>query len=599
MDKILRELARLAHLPVEKIQPEMDLYEDLGLDSLDVTELVVILEKEFGHTATFESLRTVQDICNVAIGRKVFQLHEDIDRRKIKRWQGPRKALRMPEGETLMEVFIRSCKERGNEAAAVDSETLISYTRLLSLTIGLAEEFRKVKGTRIGVMLPSSTNWLVILCALWLAKKVPVMLNWSLGPRHLKEVCELAELKTIFSAGPFIKHLPYEVPFEVQLIENFLSKIRSAEKLAALKIARQSAEELLQHFQLKNLSSKEAAVLLFTSGTEDKPKGVPLSHQNILSNQRSALQAVHLSSEDVMLGILPPFHIFGFSLTHIFPILSGLRVVLTPQLLDFKGHSASMARYQATLLCSTPTFLRILLDTATEEEKKSVRLAIVGAEKAPSYLREKAAPIQILEGYGLTECSPILTLQRDEKSTGVGLPLPGVEIAVVHPDTHDFLSAGEVGMVVAHGPNVFEGYLPNGKKPFFERDKKRWFITGDLGKLDKGSLILMGRQSRSLKIGGELISLTMVEHLLIDALHDPELLLALTFREDPPHHPHLILVTNQPLDLQEINTHIRELGLSNLYRIQEIIHLATFPLLPNGKIDYRKIDELSIRRQAS
>ncbi len=602
MDKILQELARLAHLPIEKIRPEMDLYEDLGLDSLDVTELVVILEKDFGHTATFENLRTVQDLCNVAIGRKVFQLHEDIHRRKVKRWQDQRKALGMPKGETLMEVFIRSCKERGDEAAAVDPETLMSYTRLLSLTVGLAEEFRKVKGERMGLMLPSSTNWLVVLCALWLAKKVPVMLNWSLGPRHLKEVCELAELSTIFSSGSFLKHLPYELPPEVVAkvisIENFL-KLGSSEKLAALEVTRQSAEEIMLHFQLKNLSSEDVAVLLFTSGTEDQPKGVPLSHRNILSNQRSALQAVRLSSEDVMLGILPPFHIFGFSLTHIFPVLAGLRVVLNPQLLDFKGHSASMARYQATLLCSTPTFLRILLDTATPEEKKSVRLAIVGAEKAPGYLREKAAPIKILEGYGLTECSPILTLQKDEKSIGVGLPLPGVEIAIVHPDSHDFLPAGEVGMVVASGPNVFSGYLHKGKNPFFQHDNKRWFITGDLGKLEKGSLILLGRQSRSLKIGGELISLTMVEHLLIDALHNPQLLLALTFREDPPHHPHLILVTNQLLDLHEINAHIRELGLSNLYRIQEIIHLSTFPLLPNGKIDYRKVDELSLRRQAS
>lgn len=370
MDQILRELARLSHVSIEKIQPEMDLYEDLGLDSLDVTELVVILEKDFGHAATFENLRTVQDVCNVARGRKVFQLHEDIDQRKVKRWRGNRKPLAMPIGETLVEVFIRSCKERGDEAAAADPETLMTYTRLLSLAIGLAEEFRKIKDERIGVMLPSSTNWLVVVGALWLAQKVPVMLNWSLGPRHLKEVCELADLNIVFSAGPFLKHLPYELPFEAESIESFL-KLGPHEKLSALKLTRRSAEDILHHFQLKKLSPEETAILLFTSGTEDKPKGVPLSHRNILSNERAALQAVSLSSEDVMLGILPPFHIFGFSLTHIFPILAGLRVVLNPQLLDFKGHSASMLRYQATILCSTPTFLRILLDTATGEEKKA------------------------------------------------------------------------------------------------------------------------------------------------------------------------------------------------------------------------------------
>lgn len=592
MDKILQELARLSRFPVEKIRPEMDLYEELGLDSLDVTELVVLLEKDYGYTAIFENLRTVQDICRVAEGGKVFQLHQDIDKRKIERWRGERKALKIPRGKTMAEVFIRSCKDRGDEAAVVDPETLMSYTRLLSLAIGLAQQFRKIKEERIGVLLPSSANWLVVIFALWLAKKVPVMLNWSLGPRHLSEVSQLAGLKTVLSSKLFLKHLPYEVPLEVTFIEKF--RIEASEKLSALELARQSAEELLHHFQL--LSSDDIAVLLFTSGTEDKPKGVPLSHGNILSNQRAALSAVSLSSQDVMLGILPPFHIFGFSLTHIFPVLSGLRAIFQPQLLDFKGHSALMARYQATLLCTTPTFLRILLDTASQEEKKSIRLAIVGAEKAPSYLRKKAAPIEVLEGYGLTECSPILTLQREERSIGVGPPLPTVEIAIMHPDSHAFLPPGEVGLVVASGPNIFAGYLPKGKNPFFLHDHKRWFITGDLGKIERGSLILLGRQSRSLKIGGELISLTMVEHLLLEALQDPQLLLAVTFRENPPHHPHLILVANQPLDVHAINAHIRELGLSNLYRIQEVIHVATFPLLPNGKIDYRKVDELSLKR---
>ncbi|MBS0616254.1 MAG: AMP-binding protein [Verrucomicrobia bacterium] len=593
MDKILSELSRLSHLPLEKIKSEMDLYEDLGLDSLDVTELVVFIEKNYGHAAVFENLRTVQDILSTAEGRKVFQPHAEIDRRTLKKWQGRRKPLGI-KGDTLTEAFLRSCTERKDEAAAVDPETLMTYTRLLSLSIGMAEQLRKIPQKHIGVLLPSTTRWLALLFGLWLAKKVPVMLNWSLGPRHLKEVGQLADLRVVLSAQSFLKAIPFEVPLPVTFIDGL--KISAAEKLKAVELSRLKYEELIDHFQLQDLSADDVAALLFTSGTEDLPKGVPLSHRNILSNQKSALSAITLDSSDSMLGILPPFHIFGFSLTHIFPILAGLRVILSPHLLDFKGHSTLLDRYEATLVCSTPTFLRLLLETASEEERKSVRLAIVGAEKAPGFLREKAPYLTILEGYGLTECSPILTLQKEESSLGVGPPIPGVEIGIIHPDSRMFLFSGEVGMVVAAGPNIFAGYLKNGKEPFFMHQDKRWFITGDLGKIEKGSLVLMGRQSRSLKIGGELICLSMIEHLLIDAFKDPKLLLALTFRENPLHHPQLILVTNQSLDLQTVNSLIRELGLSNLFHMHEIIHLEQFPLLPSGKIDYRKIDELSLKR---
>ena len=269
--------------------------------------------------------------------------------------------------------------------------------------------------------------------------------------------------------------------------------------------------------------SDPAVVLLFTSGTESMPKGVPLSQQNILSNLRAALKAVEAFSDDVIYGILPPFHSFGFTVSGILGLLSGVRVFYFPNPTDGTKLARNFARWHVTIMCGAPTFIKGMLKAATAEDIRTMRLCVTGAEKAPPELFKMLAdlgkPGILMEGYGITECSPVLTMNPpDSDSKGVGKALPGIELCVVHPETEKLLPIGERGLILAKGPNVFNGYLnPGLSSPFATINGERWYKTGDLGYLDdKGFLTLSGRMKRFVKIGGEMVSLASLEEALLE-----------------------------------------------------------------------------------
>jgi long-chain-fatty-acid--[acyl-carrier-protein] ligase len=260
------------------------------------------------------------------------------------------------------------------------------------------------------------------------------------------------------------------------------------------------------------------AVILFTSGSEKAPKAVPLTHRNILSNQRGALAVLGATRRDVVLGFLPVFHSFGFTMTGLLPLLAGVRVLHHPDPTDASGLARKIAAYKPTLLVGTPTFVGHILERARPGELDSLRLIIVGAEKCPPGLFEKCRQVapraQLLEGYGVTECSPVVAVNRPEANRPgtVGQPLPGVDVRVVDVETGGVLPPGKMGILLVSGPSVFPGYLGEETSPFVERDGKRWYVTGDLAEIDAdGFIYFRGRLKRFLKAGGEMISLPALE----------------------------------------------------------------------------------------
>lgn len=582
-DIVFKELRRLSNH--EEINEEMDLYEDLGLDSLDVTELLVFLEKEFHESTHFDELRAVKDVVNAAQGvHRHVPPFSEIQEQQKKGWISERPPLAFAEGESIPEVFLRSVDRMGSAAAVVDPQGVLSYTRLKTVVMGLVEFFENLPGKNVGVMLPPLSNTMAVILALMIAKKVPALLNWTLGNRHLEEVIEGAQIEAVITAAPLIQSLGYQLSDQlvrkIVLIEEIKNEITTAHRARGILQTRKSTEELLK--EMGPIDPDSVAVLLFTSGTEKSPKGVPLTHRNLLSNQKSAVQSLDLNKTDVILGILPSFHVFGFSLTQLMPILIGCRTIFNPALLDLATVSRLIHEYGASIVCSVPTFLQALLALNKSAELASVRHFIVGAEKTPPSLRS-ALQGKLVEGYGLTECSPLVTLNRTGESTqGVGAPIDGVEVRVLHPETHTPCSGQ--GVIAIAGDNVFKGYT-NAPAPFIELEGKQWFVTGDLGEMQEGVLLLQGRLSRTIKKGGELISLPAIEQSLLEAFPDSSLaVIALEER--------LILCSNSFLSIERVNDALRGQGWSNLVKIESVQLLERLPLSSTGKVDYRALQSM-------
>jgi len=580
---VVQELMRLSKKQV--ITEEMDLYEDLSLDSLDVTEILVFLEKTFHQKAQFNALRTVQHVIMAAQGIQPGVPSQDfIFEKRKKGWAKERPGIEFAEGRSIPEVFLRSCDRMGNALAAVDPRDALSYTRMKTTVVGLVELLEKLPGKNIGILLPSLCETVSIVLALMMARKVPAMLNWTLGNRHMEEVTTQAGIEAIITIGPMLNTIGYELSDvlidKIVLFDEIKGEITTAHREKGIARTRLKTDELLQ--ELGNPDPHDTAVLLFTSGTEKAPKGVPLTHHNLISNIKSAIEHLGFTSQDVLFGILPPFHVFGFSFTHLLPLMIGCRVVFNPLLLELTTVIRLINDYQVTMICTAPTFLKALVAMAKPGELDSIRSFIVGAEKAPPSLREQLPKTsQLLEGYGMTECSPLVALNHlGDPNLGVGFPVKDVKIQLVDPETHQMISGG-VGLIAVKGPNVFKGYL-SGALPFITLQGEPWFLTGDLGRIEKGALHLIGRLSRTIKIGGELISFPALEQTLQIAY--PGVQVAIV-----AHETQLILYANQRLDLSEVNQALKHQGWSNLVRIKEVRFLEQLPLTSTGKIDYKKL----------
>lgn len=597
-EMVLKELERLSGRSRLHISPEMHLYEDLGLDSLDVTEILVFLDHQFGQQPLFEGMRTVANVMQAAEGQIVARPKaSEIEKGWLKAWNDIRERppTFFPQGETIPELFLNSVDRMGSFLASADPKEVFSYTRVKTLVLGLIDTLRKFPGTHVGVLLPSTNYFNVMVLGLMVAKKVPALINWTLGPAHLEEVAKMADLQVILSTGPLLEWMPFDLPKniidKIVLVEELRSEFTVETRKKGIELARAKPSALMRMLNLDEMKPSDIAVLLFTSGTEKKPKGAPLSHANLLSNEKVAVKNIEMTAADVMLGILPPFHVFGFSITQMVPILTGCRALFHPMTLDFAAIASQIEKWGVTVVCTAPTFLRGLLALATKDQLKSVRLFIVGAEKAPDSLFDQVKALetgaQLLEGYGLTECSPVVSMNRlGAPRQGVGLPLDGVEVKIVNPDTKNDLPQGESGLILTRSPGVFSGYL-SGNHPFIED----WFNTGDVGFLDSdGALHLKARFSRTIKVGGEMINLPVLEEELIKRIpKEMHAQIAIMGEEDAEGASHLVLYTTASLELDQVNHFLREAGFSNLLRVKEVHILNQLPLTATGKIDYKKL----------
>lgn len=611
-DKVLKKLAEITEMDLSSIKPDMNLAGDLGLDSLDTAELAAFIHDQFDIPAVpIQELTTVEKVLAIASKQIVCKEEAYEEVANLKNWKKtpPKRRAYIAPGKTIPEAFLNNCKIMGNAIACGDNRSgILTYPQMKMRVLLIAEYIRRLPGDSIGILLPASVGVNILILAAQLAGKVPVMINWTVGPRHLESVVKLSNVQTVLSSWAFLDRLEN---IELDGLEDRLIMLEDARrefglmsKLRALWRSKQTTKKILKKFQADRLEGNNQAVLLFTSGTESMPKGVPLTHDNILSNQRDSLESIDLYTDDVFLSILPPFHAFGFTVCGLLPLLSGVKTAFSPDPTDGTRLAKEFVQWGITVMCGAPTFIKGILKALTPETIATLRLCATGAEKAPPELFKQIESLgkggRLVEGYGITECSPVLTFNRvGEPIKGVGKPLPSVQLCVVHPETLAPLPIGEQGMILARGPNVFSRYLnPGVLSPFVTLDGVQWYKTGDLGFLDEENrLTISGRLKRFIKVGPEMISLASIEDAILQMAdkkgwpisHDGPSV-AVCAKEISGEKPKITLFSKFNTSVDEINRTLKEAGLSNMVKISSLIVLEEIPIMGTGKINYRALE---------
>lgn len=612
--EIKQKLAQISRQSSDSISRESHLSRDLGLDSLDIAELYLFLEDHYDlDNLASQSIETVNDLLSGIVGKRESVKKSADEATKIG-WpqEKARFEVQPPKGKTLHEAFLRICDRMDGSVCCADSlNGVMSYRRFKLGALILAKQLKKLDGKYIGILLPSSSTTYLVIIATLLAKKIPVMLNWTVGSKALEHCAKSCHLDTVLSSRKFLNNLQNAdiTPIEdlLLLLEDLKERLSLGNKIKGLYDLLKDTDTLLENLDLTDIQETDPAVILFTSGTETLPKGVPLSHHNILSNQTAAFLCVDFNKKDIFYGVLPPFHSFGFSVTGLFPLLTGLRVYYSPDPTDYRLIARDIDKWQATIFCCAPTFIKGVFQVALPSQLTSLRYIVAGAEKTPQdlfdYVKRLGDGKELIEGYGITECAPVVTISRPGKpKKGVGKPIPGVEITILDVESEAFLPIGQEGEICIRGPNVFYGYLGSQKSPFVTLQGKKWYRSGDRGFLDnEGHLILSGRLKRFAKIGGEMVSLGGLEEELCRLALDKKWplplklegpALAVSVFEKDSHKPTIVLFTTFDISREEVNHALREIGHGGVIKIGQVKKLDQIPLTGTGKTHYRALDDL-------
>jgi len=515
----------------------------------------------------------------------------------------------------LAEACVRGLKRRRFSTAVIDGldHSELGRAKLLGAAAAFSRFLRKeFSDQRIAIVLPASKGSMVANLAVTLAGKVPVDLNFTMG-RAANEFCiERAELTVTISATAFMeraKDFPW--PKHVLKLDELLPKLKSRILFWWAMSIFCPTPLLLRILQVPKSGGHDEASLLFTSGSTGDPKGAVLSHRNIVGNVSQFRELLDATQKDAILASLPFFHSFGATVTLWYPLIEGVRIVTYPTPLEVAKNAALIEKYQLTLLLATPTFLRGYLRKAEPHQLRTLRLVITGAEKLPLDLAkafEERFQQRVFEGYGLTETSPVVsvnlpepkpkrpgaTVQPSSRLGSVGKMAPGIAAEIREPESDKKLSLHETGMVWFRGVNVFEGYLHDENRTA-EVLHDGWLKTGDIGRFDEdGFLYIEGRLSRFSKIGGEMVPHEAIEQKIVDLLalaRRDERVIAIMGVQDEAKGEALILLSAIEVDLAQLRDKLRETGVPNLWIPKKICRVETIPVLASGKLDLRKCQD--------
>jgi acyl-[acyl-carrier-protein]-phospholipid O-acyltransferase/long-chain-fatty-acid--[acyl-carrier-protein] ligase len=526
---------------------------------------------------------------------------------------------------TIPAAWLATAKRRLGTPMVFDTAgTALTNRRLIAAVLLFAAEIRKrVPEQNVGILLPASSAGVIANLAAWLAGKTVVNLNYTSSTEAVQAAIESAGIRNILTAERFTKRLSARgIDVEglfgdaaLHPMEEIRARIGRARGLLALVDAMLLPAWLLLLLHGRRRHPEDTAAILFSSGSEGRPKGVELTHRNILANVRQIADVLNTECDDLMLSNLPLFHAFGLTATTALPLLEGIPMVCHPDPTDALGNAKAIARYRATVLCSTSTFLRLYARNRKVHPLmlESLRLVVAGAERLSPDVRESFAlkfGKRIYEGYGATETTPVASvnvpdalepatwkIQTGSKPGTVGMPLPGTSFRIVDPVTLAPLPTGENGLILIGGVQVMKGYLNDPERTaeaVVQLDGRRWYKTGDKGRIDEdGFLTIVDRYSRFAKLGGEMIGLGSVEQQVRDLLQAPDLDLCAVNLPDPKKGERIVLLMEPGPDPDDIRAKMLSAGLNPLMIPAEIRTVDALPKLGSGKADFAAAKRLA------
>lgn len=499
----------------------------------------------------------------------------------------------------------------------------LKAAQLFAVVAALSKHLRKTAAEpRVGVVLPPGAGASIANLAVLCAGKVPVNFNFTAGRAAIESSLRMSGVKTIITADAVRTKVPgFPWPDNTLDLTATIKAIGGKRALipwllAAWILPNQLMPRLLG---IPKRGDRAEAGLLFTSGSSGEPKGVPLTHRNILANcwQFSTLSI--FPNNSVMLSCLPVFHSFGFTVNMWYPLLRGCLSVTVPSPLDTKKIIEAVREEEISVMVGAPTFMRPILKKAESADLKSLQILVSGAEKMPMDLYEgflEKFHLEIMQGYGMTEASPGTNVNQPDPALptataseqpgkrlgSVGRMMPGMTARVLHPETRETLSPGETGVIAFRGANLFEGYLDDPKKTA-EVFHDGWYITGDLGRFDEdGFLFIEGRLSRFSKIAGEMVPHGTVEQKLVEAFaldQSEGYALVVMGVPDAAKGEQLVLLTaSDEVTEESVKVHLTAAGVPNLWIPRIVARVEKIPVLGTGKLDLKGCKDLAIEAAA-
>lgn len=512
----------------------------------------------------------------------------------------------------LEQYFIESARNNwGRRAVADSSGKALTFGRTLTGAVALAGKLEQQVGTaaHVGILLPPSAGGVLANLALMLLGKVPVNLNYTASEAGIRSAVEQCGITTVVTSRVFLEKLPALPRLEGMLfLEDILPTISGVDKATALLKARLLPPRLL--CARERFSADSVATVIFSSGSTGEPKGVMLSHHNIMSNIEALRMVFRVSRADNVCSALPFFHSLGFTGTLWFPLVSGFSAAYHPNPMDGEKIAQMVREHQSTLLLATPTFLMAYLRRAKRDDFATLRLVITGAEKLKAKVAdafEERFGVRPMEGYGATELAPVITLslpdvevggvrQYGAKEGSVGHPVPGVVIRVVDPESGTELKPGEPGLMLVKGPNVMLGYLGRPDKTA-EAVRDGWYVTGDIGVMDDDGFIrITDRLSRFSKIGGEMVPHGAVEDELHNRLGQNGVVAVTAVPDEKKGERLVVVYTREAADAETLQRHMAESPLPNLWKPGRdcYVPVDALPILGTGKLDLKGIKEIAL-----
>jgi acyl-[acyl-carrier-protein]-phospholipid O-acyltransferase / long-chain-fatty-acid--[acyl-carrier-protein] ligase len=500
--------------------------------------------------------------------------------------------------KNVLAAILETVRQCPNVVALEDvTRRKLTYRRLLAGADAMARQWRRRpddNNARMGVMLPAALAVPVTMLSLWAAEKIPTIFNFSTGIPTMLACAQLAGVKQIITSKTFLERAKLNVQamqdagIEFIYLEDVRGRISGWQRLRSLLRVTLNPRGLVPKPQ------SETAVILFTSGSEGTPKGVELTHTNLLANVRQLLAVYDLNDADRLFNAMPAFHSFGV-IGLVLPLVHGCYVFLYPSPLHYRVIPALIYDLDCTIFFGTNTFLNGYARKAGPFDFRSLRLLIAGAEKlqeatANTWARQFGT--RILEAYGATECSPCVTVNTpiNPRFGSAGRFLPGMDCKFEPVE-----GVAEGGRLWVRGPNIMRGYLNAEANQKFLAGGG-WYDTGDIARVDEdGFLHILGRLKRFAKVSGEMVSLTAAEEALAGAFpqYGLRLQIAVLARPDADRGEALIAVSNeQKVQLDDIRAAIRAKGLSNLYAPKEIKYVRDIPKLGTGKVNHRELQKI-------